>query len=221
MTTEKKYALIVAGGKGTRMGSEVPKQFLLLKGIPVLMHTIRKFSEAGCDELIVVLPESQVNEWKALCVQYDFAVPHHIVTGGQERFDSVNNGLVLVDNHSLVAIHDGVRPCVTAELIHRCFNEALQYGSAIAAVKPKDSLRMKKDNSTIAVDREMFYSVQTPQVFAAGDIKKAYEQPFTPQFTDDATVYDAAGGVSHVAEGDYRNIKITTPEDLVLAEKFL
>jgi 2-C-methyl-D-erythritol 4-phosphate cytidylyltransferase len=221
MSTEKKYALIVAGGKGTRMGTDVPKQFLLLKGIPVLMHTIRKFSEAGCDELILVLPEAQVNEWKALCRQYDFTIPHHIVTGGQERFYSVKNGLALVDKLSVVAIHDGVRPCVTTGLIKKCFHEAIHNGSAVAAVKPKESLRMKKDNRTVAVDRDMFYSVQTPQVFVGDYIKKAYEQPFTTQFTDDATVYEAAGNLSHVVEGDYRNIKITTPEDLILAEMFL
>lgn len=221
MTERKKYAVIVAGGKGVRMGSALPKQFIPVNGLPVLIHTIRIFSQAGCSEIILVLPESQLNTWETLCSEYAFRVPHRITAGGAERFDSVKNGLGLVNDNGLVAIHDGVRPCVSQQVISRCFSEAAIHGNAIAAVKLKDSLRMIQGNASVGVNRDLFFLVQTPQVFDAQLLKQAYNQPYETAFTDDAAVFEAAGHVIHLTEGDYRNIKITTSEDLVLAASFL
>lgn len=216
-----KYAIIVAGGTGTRMGTNVPKQFLLLKGKPVLMHILQKFSEV-CDELILVLPENQKTYWADLCSVHQFGVKHTVVSGGDERFFSVLNGLNAIHNtDGLVAIHDGVRPCVTKHLIERSFELAAQHGSAITAVKSKDSLRKVSGNTTEAVDRSQYYLVQTPQTFSVNQLKHAYQLGYQSVFTDDASVFEAAGNNVHLLEGDYKNIKITTPEDLPLAELYL
>lgn len=218
-----KYAIIVAGGSGTRMGANVPKQFLLLNGKPVLMHTLQKMSTV-CDELILVLPEAQKSYWDELCVTHQFGLKHTVIAGGNERFFSVLNGLNAITNFTntdLVTIHDGVRPCVTPLLIAASFDLAAQHGSAIAAVKPKDSLRKVSGNTTEAVDRSHYYLVQTPQTFVLAKLKQAYQQGYQSFFTDDASVFEAAGNTIHLLEGDYKNIKITTPEDLPLAELFL
>ena len=216
----KKYALIVAGGKGSRMAAAVPKQFLVVKGKPVLMHTISRFYETGC-VIILVLPAEQVSYWNELCEQYTFAVPHQLANGGQERFDSVKNGLALIEDKGLVAIHDGVRPCVSAAIIEKSFADAAQFLSAVAAVKPKESIRMQQGETSTAVNRDQYYLVQTPQTFDIKAIKQAYGQKYSVLFTDDASVFEAAGHRIHLTEGDYRNIKITTPEDLDLAALFL
>lgn len=215
-----KYAIIVAGGSGTRMGADVPKQFLLLHGKPVLMHTLQKFSKV-CDELILVLPETQQSYWAQLCATHQFGLKHTVVTGGAERFYSVLNGLQTLSTDGLVAIHDGVRPCVTPELIEAGFVMAEAKGCAITAVKSKDSLRKVTETGTEAVDRSQFYLVQTPQTFRVEELKRAYLQPYQSVFTDDASVFEAAGNTIHLLEGDYKNIKITTPEDLPLAELYL
>lgn len=216
----KKYALIVAGGKGLRMAADVPKQFLVVKSKPVLMHTISKFYEAACS-IIVILPEEQINHWNELCRQYQFSIPYQLANGGAERFDSVKNGLALIEHDGLVAIHDGVRPCVSAAIIEKSFTDAAQFLSAVTAVKPKESIRVQQDATTVAVNRNDYYLVQTPQTFDVKAIKQAYEQTYSALFTDDASVFEAAGHVVHLTEGDYRNIKITTPEDLDLAALFL
>jgi 2-C-methyl-D-erythritol 4-phosphate cytidylyltransferase len=219
MSIQKQHALIVAGGKGLRMGSDIPKQFMLLKHQPVLMHTITKFFYAGC-AITLVLPETQVEYWESLCVKYHFTIPHQVVFGGDERFYSVKNGLAHLQD-GIVAIHDGVRPCVSSEVIRQSFENAQTNGNGIACVSLKDSIRMKDGQRTKSVNRELFYLVQTPQTFSVDAIKKAYQQPYLPTFTDDASVYEHAGGEVHLSLGDYKNIKITTAEDLELAALFV
>ncbi|MES2688823.1 MAG: 2-C-methyl-D-erythritol 4-phosphate cytidylyltransferase [Bacteroidota bacterium] len=216
----KKHALIVAGGKGSRMATAVPKQFLPVNAKPVLMHTLSVFHEAGCN-IILVLPEEQVSYWNDLCKQHHFVIPHQVAYGGRERFDSVKNGLALIKGDGLVAIHDGVRPCVSPAVIANSFNDAAQFLNGVTAVKPKESIRMQQEETSIAVNRDRYYLVQTPQTFDVKAIKKAYEQAYSMLFTDDASVFEAAGHTIHITAGDYRNIKITTPEDLDLAALFL
>ena len=219
MNSKNRYAVIVAGGSGSRMATEIPKQFLLLNGLPVLMHTIAKFSEVGCEQIIVVLPASQIEYWKALCEQYAFSISHQVVEGGSTRFDSVKNGLLSIKiREGLVAIHDGVRPCIKPLTIINGYQHAQNEGCAIAAVRPKDSLRLQQqDGSTLSVDRAKYYCVQTPQIFYTNEIVQVYEQTTSNHFTDDAAVYESAGFKVSLFEGDYENIKITTPEDLLLA----
>ena len=213
------YAIVVAGGAGTRMGTDIAKQFLVVKNKPVLMHTLQKFET--CDAIILVLPATQISYWQKLCIDYDFTLPHTVVEGGQERFNSVLNGLSVLPQEGVVAIHDGVRPCVSKSIIAQSFTDAATYKSAVAAVKLKDSIRMIDADKTVAVDRNRYYLVQTPQTFVLADIKQAYMHAKSTHFTDDAAVFEAAGHDIHLISGDYKNIKITTPEDLPLAELFL
>lgn len=216
----KKYAIIVAGGSGTRMNSEIPKQFLLLKNKPILMQTLSKFAQIKDIELIVVLPENQIELWENLCKKYDFNLDYTIVKGGNTRIESVKNGLNSITNdESLVAIHDGVRPLITINTIEKSFEEAKKNGNAIVVVSPKDSIRQKtNDNNTKSVNRNDFYLVQTPQTFQTHLIKKAYQSDNINHLTDDASVLENIGKKIFLIEGDYQNIKITTPEDLIVAE---
>ncbi|MES2560556.1 MAG: 2-C-methyl-D-erythritol 4-phosphate cytidylyltransferase [Bacteroidota bacterium] len=216
----QQYALIVAGGNGTRMGAEMPKQFLLLAGKPILMHTLQVFYQVQC-ELVVVLPEYQFSYWQQLCETHAFTIPHQVVAGGHTRFHSVQNGLAVIPEQTLVAIHDGVRPCVSEMVIQATFDTAAKKGNAVAAVRPKDSIRLIDDEDNHSVNREYYRLVQTPQTFQSTLIKRAYAQSSHTDFTDDAGVLEAAGTAIHLVDGDYRNIKITTPEDLVVAEQFL
>jgi 2-C-methyl-D-erythritol 4-phosphate cytidylyltransferase len=218
----KKFVLIVAGGSGQRMGAELPKQFLELCGKPILMHTLQRFFEFDPQsDIILVLPESQQQLWQELCLQYSFTLPHRVVSGGQTRFHSVQNGLKLVRENSLVMIHDGVRPLVSEDTLKRCCQTALQKENAIPVLPVNESLRMIKGQENIAVDRSLYFSVQTPQTFISGQILKAFEQPYESTFTDDASVAERAGYKIHLVEGNTNNIKITTPTDLVIAEAFL
>lgn len=217
----KRYALIVAGGSGLRMGSALPKQFLLLQGRPVLMHTIQKFHSL-CDEVLLVLPTDHLEYWGKLCADFDFRLSHKMAPGGITRFQSVYNGLKQIPDESLVAIHDGVRPLVTDVLIEQCFQAAYNDDAAIATVKLKDSIRDEKGT----LNRDRFRLVQTPQTFKSGFIKDAYDfarvlDPEGSSFTDDASVYEKSGRAVVLVEGDYKNIKITTPEDLTMAEALL
>lgn len=218
----KKYAIIVAGGKGLRMGSDIPKQFLLLAGKPVLMHTLEAFSKLGDIELILVLPANQISYWLELCPKYNFTVLHTLVEGGETRFNSVKNGLGAIPNSAdsgLVAIHDGVRPFVSSEIIQNSFSLAAIKGNAVASIQPKDSIRHLEGQLSKSVDRSKYVLVQTPQTFQINLIKKAYEGASNPsQYTDDASVAEGAGFSIALIDGDYRNIKITTSEDLVIAE---
>lgn len=222
MNTNKKYALIVAGGKGNRMQAEIPKQFLLVLGKPILMHTLEAFYNYDSKiECILVLPENQISYWNSLCAEYNFTLPHTIVKGGNERFYSVLSGLDCIQESGLVAIHDGVRPLVSKQLIARGFETAEKFGSAIPIVDSIDSLRNVTADSNYSIDRSSIKRVQTPQIFDSVQIKQAYKLGFEKSLTDDASVWEKAGKTIYCYVGDEKNIKITTQFDLILAETIL
>lgn len=212
------YVIIVAGGTGTRMNSEIPKQFLLIREMPILMHTILAFQQYP---IILVLPENQHNYWHQLCIKYDFQITHKVISGGSTRYQSVFNGLKNIPEQGVVAIHDGVRPFVTENIIKQSFNLAHKHGNAIAAIPLKDSIREISAYSNKAVDRSKYQLIQTPQTFDIGLIKKAYQNNESPLFTDDASVLESDGHSIHLFEGSTTNIKITTPEDLLVAEALI
>jgi 2-C-methyl-D-erythritol 4-phosphate cytidylyltransferase len=213
------YALIVAGGKGTRIKSALPKQFLELNGKPMLFYTIEAFlNYSSAISIILVLPEEDFKIWEAICEKFDFARPIILQKGGESRFQSVKNGLDKIEGEGLVAIHDGVRPLVSADLIAASFRLAAVHGSAVAAVRLKESIRMTDQDNTKAVDRSRFRIIQTPQTFDLQLIKKAYQMKEDPSLTDDASVAEKSGHVISLFEGSYKNIKITTPEDLAVAD---
>lgn len=214
----KTTALIVAGGSGTRMESNLPKQFLLLAGKPILMHTIEAFDNCGINQIILVLPHSQINFWNQLCETHQFTINHQLVAGGDSRFESVQNGLQHCNNDDLVAIHDGVRPFINKEIILHSFEIASQKGNAVAAVRLKDSIRKVELLSNKNVNRDNYYLIQTPQTFKAQLIKEAYALQEHINFTDDASVLETNGYAINLIPGDYKNIKITTPEDLIIGE---
>jgi 2-C-methyl-D-erythritol 4-phosphate cytidylyltransferase len=216
------YALIVAGGKGTRIKSKIPKQFLELNGLPVLMHTILAFYRYSDQiKIILVLPEDYFSTWEMLCNQYNFHKPIVLQHGGESRFLSVKNGLEKIEGDGLVAIHDGVRPMVNEDIIAASFRLAAVHQSAVAAVRLKESIRMTDQDQTTAVDRSRFRLIQTPQTFRVSLIKEAYKQKEDLSLTDDASVAERAGYPISLFEGSYENIKITTHEDLVIAEALL
>ena len=216
------YVVIVAGGSGKRMGAEVPKQFLELAGRPVLMHTIERFKAFNeAVEIITVLPEDQLRHWLYLQEKHSFSIPQTLVKGGTARFYSVRNGLKFVNSPGIVAIHDGVRPFVSDATIKRCFETAEKKGNAIPAVTVAESLRIVTDTGNHPINRLQVRQIQTPQVFSAELLKKAYNQCYRPEFTDDATVLESAGEVINLVEGNRENIKITTPEDLLISRAFL
>ncbi|MFN6945784.1 MAG: 2-C-methyl-D-erythritol 4-phosphate cytidylyltransferase [Cytophagaceae bacterium] len=218
-----RYALIVAGGSGTRMNSSMPKQFLVVAGKPILMHTIEKFLEADpYTQIILVLPFSELLTWKALCVDFNFHKKIKLAEGGKSRYESVRNGLKTIhEDEALVAIHDGVRPCISPEIINKSYEVAALYGNAIASVALKDSIRMISSEANSSVDRNAFRLIQTPQTFRFSLIKEAYSSTELPHFTDDASVAENAGMKIYLIEGSYQNIKITMPEDLMFAESLL
>jgi 2-C-methyl-D-erythritol 4-phosphate cytidylyltransferase len=214
----KKTAIIVAGGAGVRMGSAVPKQFLLLHKVPVLMHTLEAFYSFDREiNIILVLPDHHRSTWEALCRQYRFRIPHQLVQGGNTRFHSVKNGMERADDEGLIAIHDGVRPLVSQETLRRCFLTAAEKGSAVPVINPSESLRKVDDGESIPVDRSEYRLVQTPQVFRAAAIREAYRQEYNPAFTDDATVAEGWGIKIYLVEGNTENIKITSPLDMRIA----
>ncbi|WP_294538542.1 2-C-methyl-D-erythritol 4-phosphate cytidylyltransferase [uncultured Bacteroides sp.] len=211
----KKYVIIVAGGKGLRMGSELPKQFLPIGGKPVLMHTLEAFRKYDADlQIILVLPASQQAFWKQLCEQHHFVLEHRVADGGETRFHSVKNGLALVEEEGLVGVHDGVRPFVAQEVIARCYEQAEVHRAVIPVVDVVETVRHLTDRGSETVDRNAYKLVQTPQVFTSEVIKSAYAQDYTPFFTDDASVVEAMGVSVSLVEGNRENIKITTPFDL-------
>ena len=217
----KKYALIVAGGVGKRMGSSVPKQFIPIAGQPILMHTLTAFYRYDHKmEIILVLPHSHFNQWTELSLKYDFDIPHRLVGGGSSRFHSVKNGLDTIEE-GVVAIHDGVRPLVSTDIISASFELAAEKGNAVVAVDLKDSLREMSKNSSKAVDRNRFKIIQTPQTFLVAPLKKAYQVTYTDAITDDASVAEMAGQKINLIEGSYNNLKITTREDIAVAEALL
>lgn len=220
----KKYSIIVAGGKGTRMQSTNPKQFIEINGLPILMHTINKFREAEEGiQIIIALPKDQIPTWKSLVKQYNFTTEHTVITGGESRFQSVDNALQYIPNQGdcLIAVHDGVRPLVKTSVINKSFEDALQYGSAIPTVPIKESIRRVTNEGNEMGNREEFKLVQTPQTFKGDVIFSAFENGYISSFTDDASVAEYAGYNMHLFEGNYENIKITTPEDLKIGEALL
>ena len=216
-----RFAVIVAGGSGTRMAADRPKQFLLLRGEPVLLHTLRRFAEPALAvaEIIVVLPADQLTTWQQLCGQFHVEIPHRLVAGGATRWASVKAGLAALGKHKegLVAVHDGVRPLVSRLVVERTYAAAATHAAAAAAVMPKDSVRLVSQHDSTAQNRSRLRLMQTPQTFEIDLLRRAYAMPELTTFTDDATVVDDLCRVQLV-EGDYRNLKITTPEDLLIAE---
>ncbi|MCR4921336.1 MAG: 2-C-methyl-D-erythritol 4-phosphate cytidylyltransferase [Bacteroidaceae bacterium] len=218
----KRYVVIVAGGRGLRMGGEVPKQFRLVGGRPVLMRTVEAFVRAYSDiSVVLVLPRDQQDYWQSLCREYDFRVPLQVADGGETRFASVRNGLALIPDEAdcVVGVHDGVRPFVTAETIRRCYESAQQQRATVPVVPVVETVRrLLPDGGSRTVAREAYRLVQTPQTFPLAMLKAAYAQPYVPSFTDDASVVERMGLQIHLVDGDRRNIKLTTPEDIMLAE---
>jgi 2-C-methyl-D-erythritol 4-phosphate cytidylyltransferase len=219
------YVIIVAGGKGLRMGTELPKQFLPLGGKPVLMHTLERFySFDPTLHLIVVLPKEQHDYWTELCKEHRFDIPHLIAEGGETRFDSSKNGLALIPAYAegLVAIHDGVRPFVAHEVIERCMEAAREDFAAIPVMPVTDTLRhVGPTGYAINVPRDNYRVVQTPQVFDLALARQAFNQPYRDTFTDDASVIESLGCQVTMVEGNRENIKLTTPFDLAVAEALL
>lgn len=218
------YIIIVAGGKGLRMGGDLPKQFMPLHGKPVLMHTIERF-RAYSDELkiILVLPHEQQDYWRQICQKHNFNVEHTVVDGGQTRFHSSQNGVAAVpdDATGVIGIHDGVRPFVSEETIVRCFEAARQFGAALPVLPVTDTLRRVTDDGGYNVQRNDYRTVQTPQTFDAQLLKQAFKQPYSDNFTDDASVVEALGHKVTMVDGNRENIKLTTPFDLVVAEALI
>ena len=221
--TYQKYAIIVAGGSGSRMHSSIPKQFLLLNDLPVLMHTIKAFFIAdNKTKIVLVLPETQIPYWNELCSKYHFFIKHDIVNGGETRFHSVLNALNTISNEdSIIAVHDGVRPLASRKLITRCFEEAHTHKAVIPTIPVSDSIRLLDNGNSKALNRTQYHTVQTPQCFAYNILKEAYQQPFTDAFTDDASVVETDGYKIVLVEGEASNIKITTPVDMAIAGALL
>jgi 2-C-methyl-D-erythritol 4-phosphate cytidylyltransferase len=221
----KKYVIILAGGKGLRMRTDIPKQFLLLREKPVLMHTIEAFYNYDpYIRIILVLSEEQADYWKLLCEKYQFTIEHQIAYGGETRFHSVKNGLqLIIDEDSLVAIHDGVRPLVTQKIISNAFETAERGKSAYPVIPVSDTLRrLLPNDKNRLVDRSKFFLVQTPQVFSSKMIIRAYHTDYSPEFTDDVSVAEKRKSCKAIMiKGSRENIKITTPVDLAIAEAIL
>lgn len=219
-------AIIVAGGSGTRFGAEVPKQFLELGGRPILMRTIEAFGDNrdSSFDVIVTLPQGQMELWQQLCREYGFEVPHRVVAGGETRWHSVKNALDSIGDIAdvdVIAVHDGVRPLVSVDLIGRVLEAARRDGAAIPVVMLNDSVRQVDGNASHALDRSTLRAVQTPQAFDARLLLDAYSLPFETTFTDDASVVERYGHGVTLVEGDPMNLKITRPMDLALAEYLL
>lgn len=218
----KKYAVLVAGGSGTRMGGTVPKQFLSLAGKPVLLHSIEKFINAFYDiEIILVVNPSFIEDAKKLVQSLSATSKITIVPGGPTRFHSVKNGLQQIKEEAIVFVHDAVRCLVSMSLIHCCYEQAIAKGSAIPAVSITDSVRMLEGNTTKVIDRNLLKAIQTPQTFRSEIVVPAFEQEYNDSFTDEATVVEAAGNEVYLIEGEKENIKITVPADLIIAEHLL
>lgn len=219
----KKYAVIVAGGKGTRMGNAMPKQFLPLQDKPVLYHTLKAFKTAYDDiHLVLVLPQEQLSYAQMVLQAFPEGIDLEIVAGGETRYHSVQNGLAVIEDDAVVFVHDGVRPLVSANLIQSCYRQALEKGSAIPVVPIADSLRIVHEaERSEPIDRQMMRSVQTPQTFKTELLLPAFKQEYNAQFTDEATVVEAFGEQVYLIEGEKSNIKLTTPEDMLVADVLL
>ena len=212
------YVIIVAGGKGLRMGSDIPKQFLPIAGKPVLMRTLERFrAYSSTLQIVLVLPEAQQDYWKQLCKQYDFKVDYQLANGGQTRFHSVQNGLALVPDDA-VGVHDGVRPFPNIDVIRNCYDTARSAKAVIPVIPVVETVRLLKSEGSITVPRDQYRLVQTPQTFDIQLLKAANRQPYNDGFTDDASVVESYGHAITLVEGNRENIKITTPYDIIVAE---
>lgn len=226
MNSPLKYAIIVAGGSGSRMKSEIPKQFLPLAGKPILLHTVEVFLQITDIQLIIVLPKNDIDYWHQItqsnAIIQSFKNSIIITEGGATRFQSVRNGLKQIMDDGLVAVHDGVRPLVSLEIIQKSYHVAHEHGSAVTSVWVKDSVReVDKDGKNLAIDRTRLKLIQTPQTFQVSLFKKAFEVEEQAFFTDCASVVEFSGQQINLIDGAYENIKITTPEDMIVAEAFL
>jgi 2-C-methyl-D-erythritol 4-phosphate cytidylyltransferase len=218
----KKYAVIVAGGSGLRMGTDLPKQFLSLHGKPVLWYSLNTFLNAWTDlEIVLVLPPNHLHTGEEIVSTLKDAARIRITVGGETRFHSVKNGLALINEPAIVFVHDAVRCLITTDLIHRCYHKALEKGNAIPAIQPIDTLRMETPDGSQLIDRDKVRIIQTPQTFYSDIIKKAFEQPYDASFTDEASVVEKLGFTIELVEGEATNIKITRPLDILIAEKIL
>ncbi|MFH1319958.1 MAG: 2-C-methyl-D-erythritol 4-phosphate cytidylyltransferase [Bacteroidota bacterium] len=240
----KRYVIIAAGGSGSRMSCHpvypenwsgdrnilTPKQFLELAGKPILMHTLNAFCQSNLNiKIILVLPQNQITTWEELCNKYKFSLNHTIIHGGKTRFHSVKNGLSLIEEDSLIAVHDGVRPLISVNLINKVFESAEKLGNAIPVIPVNESIRNIKGAQNTAINRNDYRIIQTPQCFRADVIKNAFKKAWhgskpchaSELYTDEASVVEAAGEKIHLIEGESRNIKITTPEDILIAEALM
>lgn len=217
-----KYALIVAGGKGMRMGSAIPKQFLPLNEKPLLYYTIQAFINAFSDiNIILVLPQEQLSYAQMVLQSFPERIDATIIAGGETRFHSVQNGLKAIEGDAIVFVHDGVRPFVSPALITRCYEQAVEKGSAIPVTPVTDSIRQVQGDESKPIDREQLRSIQTPQTFRSDILLPAFEQVYNFSFTDEATVVETYGTPVYLIEGEKSNIKVTTPEDMLIAELIL
>lgn len=214
--------IITAGGIGSRMGASLPKQFILIKEKPILMYTLELFYHFDPNlQLILTLPDDWKEYWEQLVVENDFKIPHRVISGGKERYDSIKNALTYCHS-DFIAVHDGVRPFVSSETLTACFDALIMNDAVIPVVPVKESLRKKgSDGKTLAVDRDNYWMVQTPQCFTKSILFKAYEQPFTNDISDDASLVEKLGIPIYTVSGNDENIKITTQMDLVLANHLL
>ena len=218
----KRHCIIVAGGKGLRMRGEIPKQFMLFNGKPLLMHTLNMFRNFDSEmHIILALPFDQIDEWEKLCLRYSFQVEVHIVHGGETRFHSVKNALDVISEEGVVAVHDGVRPLITNDLLDRYYTIAEKEGNAIPCIPVSESMRKIDTKGNQQVDRSKYVLIQTPQVFHTSILRKGYSQPYENSFTDDASVIEKMGISVKLVDGDTNNIKITTKTDLIMAESIL
>jgi len=221
MPVGRRFAVIVAGGQGRRMNNEVPKQFIEISGKPILVYTLESFLRVEVDVLILVMAKDHFERWASIKEQWLPKNSIQIVDGGETRFHSVKNGLKWVEGPGIVAIHDAARPCVSAQLINAGYEAAAIHKSAVASVALKDSIREKSGGTTVSRDRSNYYLIQTPQTFDIDLLKKSYLMANGARFTDDASVVASRGHEIHLIEGFHQNIKITTDEDLDLAQIFL
>ncbi len=218
----KQYTIIVAGGRGARMGYSIPKQFIDLNYRPILMHTIEKMHQIlDHSEIILVLPKAEFKNWGNLCQKHQFNINHKLVEGGNTRFESVSNALKKVNEKSVVAVHDGVRPLVKNSVVNKCMQIAQEKGTAIPIIAIEESLRQKTAGGSVVVNRDEYLIVQTPQCFRSEVLLEAYQQDYSPTFTDDASIVEALGIEIQLIQGNKENIKITTPEDLKEAQVYI
>ncbi|MFC2137061.1 2-C-methyl-D-erythritol 4-phosphate cytidylyltransferase [Bacteroidota bacterium] len=218
----KKTAIIVAGGTGSRMNSEMPKQLIELNGLPILMHTINVFYNYDKQiEIIIVLPEDQINEWENLCEKHKFKIPHTIIKGGQTRFHSTQNAVKILTKNCLIAVHDGVRPLVSEDTLERCFSMAEKKGNAIPVIPIDESIRKIENEKNFPVIRDNYVKIQTPEVFISDILIEAFRQSYDESYTACNNVVEEIGIKINLVEGNRENIKITNQLDLIIAESLI